>query len=263
MPPGRGDASGGRLCRSPIIPTPHSPSPRAWSPSICHCALFSPSSAPSSFGPPPVFHFSRSILILHLSYRTSLLRLLAMGSENMEVDVGGNLWPNRWHAPLARSCRRLWRHRRLFRHEMRMERRRRRPSELCSARPHCSALNVNVFILGVDSLTTKTAKTMITAALMMVMSRKRRRRRRVRGWRRAQPRKWRRTRTRTDLGTRGSSSASSLWIWMRSNPTEARPGRRGRIQASVRRHYKHDVFVFLHLPTSIRCVTWTEPNESV
>ena len=128
----------------------------------------------------------------------------------MEVDVEGNLWLNRWHhAPLARSCRRLWRHRRLFRHEMRMERRRRR-SELCPARPHCSALNVNVFILGVDSLTTKTAKTMITAALMMVMSRKRRRRR-VRGWPwRAQPRKWRRTRTQTDLGTRGPTSASSL-----------------------------------------------------
>ena len=114
----------------------------------------------------------------------------------MEVDVLRKLWLNRWHhAPLARSCRRLWRHRRLFRHEMRMERRRR--SEFCSAHPHCSALNVNVFILGVDSLTTKTAKTMITAALMMVMSRKRR----VRGWPwpwRAQPRKWRRTRTDAD-----------------------------------------------------------------
>ena len=172
----------------------------------------------------------------------------------MEVDVEGNLWLNRWHhAPLARSCRRLWRHRRLFRHEMRMERRRRR-SEFCSARPHCSALNVNVFILGVDSLTTKTAKTMITAALMMVMSRKRRTWRRVRGWPwpwRAQPRKWRRTRTDADGPWHARVDRAhhhSGWIWVRSNPTEARPTRSARphsgVRPSVRRHYKHDVFVF-------------------
>ena len=168
----------------------------------------------------------------------------------MEVDVEGNLWLNRWHhAPLARSCRRLWRHRRLFRHEMRMERRRRRPrlSSAPSARPHCSALNVNVFILGVDSLTTKTAKTMITAALMMVMSRKRRR---VRGWpwRRAQPRKWRRTRTQTDLGTRASIERIITLAGSGCDPTRPRLDQVGEAAAfrrpSVRRHYKHDVFVF-------------------
>ena len=43
-----------------------------------------------------------------------------------------------------------------------------------SSAPLCSALNVNVFILGVDSLTTKTAKTMITTALMKKKKKKKR-----------------------------------------------------------------------------------------
>ena len=95
-----------------------------------------------------------------------------------------------------------------------------------------TALNVNVFILGVDSLTTKTAKTMITTELMMMMMmmmmKKKKRMRGRRGPRamaesplRCRENLREHGRTRTDLGTR------STLLRMRSNMRFESVGRRG------------------------------------